>query len=202
VVPTNELENYHKGSSPRRRVLAAVVLAALASAVTAGLLIRADSPTEPGKVAPDFELPALSGDGALSSEELKGFPVVVNFWASWCQPCREEAGLLERTWRAYEEQGVRFVGVNIQDTDDAARKFVRDFGISYPVVTDADQTLARKMGQIGLPQTFFIDHNWRFLGSTTGRELGSRGDTVVLGAISKEELVTNIEELLARAQED
>jgi cytochrome c biogenesis protein CcmG/thiol:disulfide interchange protein DsbE len=190
VVPTDELEGYHKRSRVRRRLLAAVVATAVAGALTLGFLIRADSPTEEGREAPDWELPLLAGTGTLGSDDLTGFPVVVNFWASWCIPCREEMPFFERAWRDYRARGVRIVGVNVQDTEKAAAKFVEDFDITYPIVRDEDQSLARKMGLIGLPQTFFIDHTGRFLAATSG-----------LGAISKQDLLLHIEKLLEGAED-
>lgn len=167
-------------------------LAALALAAVAYLALR---PAE-ARAVPDFELPRLDG-GELSSDELRGSPVVMNFFASWCAPCREEAPLLERTWRSYKEDGVRFVGVDIQDTGRNARRFVREFGITYPVVRDEDQKLARALNVYGLPQTFFIDEDWRMLTSVEGRRLGAgRGEVVQLGAIGRAELIRHVERLL------
>lgn len=171
-------------------MLAAGVATAVAGALTLGFLIRADSPTEGGRAAPDWELPLLAGTGTFGSDDLTGFPVVVNFWASWCIPCREEMPLFERAWRDYRARGVRIVGVNVQDTERAATKFVEDFDITYPIVRDEDQSLARKMDLIGLPQTFFIDHTGRFLAATSG-----------LGAISNQDLLSHIEKLLEIAED-
>ena len=128
--------------------------------------------------------------------------MVINFWASWCIPCRKEAPLLERTWREYKGDGVVIVGINIKDSVTAAKEFVDEFDITYPIVRDESGELERDFGLTGLPETFFIDPEWRFIGSARGSEVGAREGIVVLGAISEEQLVTNIEILLRRAAED
>jgi len=162
-------------------------------------LARTGSQAVTGEQAPEFDLLLLDGSGSLSSDELRGAPVVVNFWASWCIPCREEAPLLERAWRDYRDDGVVFLGVNIKDAKSDARRFVHEFDITYPTVRDVDQTLTRDFGVKGLPETFFIDHRWTFVGAASGTETGDEQGTVILGAISEEELVSNTEILVRRA---
>jgi cytochrome c biogenesis protein CcmG/thiol:disulfide interchange protein DsbE len=163
-------------------------------------LARSGSETESGSAAPSFELPRLDGNGVLTDEDLRGNPVVINFWASWCIPCREEAPLLEKTWRTYRDQGVVVLGVNIKDAESDARRFVKEFDITYPVVRDLDQSLTRAFGVKGLPETFFIDHRWTFMGAVSGARIGGQqGGTVILGAIAEDELVSNVEVLLRRA---
>jgi cytochrome c biogenesis protein CcmG/thiol:disulfide interchange protein DsbE len=164
-----------------------------------GLSRSGSSGATAGSPAPEFDLPKLDGQGSVSSDDLKGSPVVINFWASWCIPCREEAPLLERTWRQYEEHGVVVLGVNIKDGKTDAKKFLDEFDITYPVVRDVNQELARALGVRGIPETFFIDDRWRFLRTVSGARQGEEGGTVVLGAISEEELVTTVEVLLRRA---
>jgi cytochrome c biogenesis protein CcmG/thiol:disulfide interchange protein DsbE len=141
----------------------------------------------------------LDGTDVVSDEDLRGKAVVINFWASWCVPCREEAPLLEKTWRAYRDEGVVFVGVNTKDARSDARRFVKEFGVTYPIVRDLDQTLTRGFGVKGLPETFFVDHRWTFIGAISGAETGGdQQGTVVLGAISEDELVSNVEILIRR----
>lgn len=106
--------------------------------------------------APDFTLPLFSGE-QLRLADLRGTPVVVNFWASWCPPCRQEAPLLERTWRAYRPRGVTFVGVDVWDTEQDARKFLRDFDITFPTGPDPRGQITIDYGLAGIPETFFID---------------------------------------------
>jgi cytochrome c biogenesis protein CcmG/thiol:disulfide interchange protein DsbE len=151
-----------------------------------------------GKQGPDFTLPLLGTSNTLSSDELKGRPVVLNFWASWCTPCREEAPALQSAWERYEEQGVRIVGVNLQDSEQDAKDFVKEFGITYPVVRDTNLSLWTKLGVSGLPETFFLDRNWVFVGAGSGREVGQSGTTKILGAIQPALLESQIKTMLER----
>jgi cytochrome c biogenesis protein CcmG, thiol:disulfide interchange protein DsbE len=195
VVPTDELEGYGRRSRGRRALLASLAVAAIGAGAYLALKPAEEKPV------PDFALPRLQG-GSLSSEDLKGSPLVVNFFASWCAPCREEAPVLEAAWKRYRDDGVRFLGVNVQDTEGDARRFVRDYGITYPVVRDAERTFAQGLAVYGLPQTFFIDDEWRLLDVGAGDRLreSSGGRVVTLGAISEKELDDHIGRLL-RASE-
>lgn len=116
---------------------------------------RTDVPTE-GKKVPDFTAPLLKGDGELSMSDLEGKPVVLNFWASWCGPCKDEAPLLQS---AYEEYGDRisFLGVDIRDALSDALEFVDTYGLTYPSVRDEEMRVYADYGLTGQPETFFID---------------------------------------------
>lgn len=190
---------------PRRRWLR-MTLALIPALGFIGLLsvavFRSGSQAVAGKQAPSFELPLLDGSGVLSDEDLEGRPVVINFWASWCIPCREEAPLFERAWRTYKDDGVIFLGINIKDAESDARAFVEEFGITYPVVRDLGQSLTRDFGVKGLPETFFVDHRWTFVGAISGGNTGEQQGTVILGAVSEDELTFNIETLIRRMDPD
>jgi len=110
--------------------------------------------------APAFSLPRFDG-GTLTLASLRGKYVIVNFWASWCIPCRDEAPLLERAWREYRDRGLVVVGVNIQDLEPEARKFIAQFKVSYTNVRDRDGRVSRAYGTTGVPESFFIDRDGR-----------------------------------------
>ncbi|MDR7481178.1 MAG: TlpA disulfide reductase family protein [Armatimonadota bacterium] len=161
---------------PRVPLLAAVglVVAALAF-VTAragrqtsisGALARGLAPE-----APPFTLPRLDGDGTLDLAALRGRVVVLNFWASWCVPCRDEAPLLEAAWQRYRDRGVVVVGVNVQDLTADAQRFVRETRTTFPVVRDHDNRVYRAYGLTGVPETFFTDRQGRIVRKFPGAVL-------------------------------
>ena len=154
------------------------------------------APGEPKqREAPEFELESLDG-GTISSADLKGRPIVLNFWASWCIPCREEMPAFERMWARYEDEGVQIIGVNIQDSEEGAREFVEEIGVTYPIALDTKGTLGNQLGVRGLPQTFFIDETYRFEKISAGEAVEGGGDRVVFGAIDEATLEEKIQELL------
>ena len=197
LVPLDELETRSR-SRWLRVVIALVPAVAFMGLLWFGVMRSSSKPTA-GNAAPEFELPSVTTGKMISSEDLKGRAVVVNFWASWCIPCREEAPLLERAYREYRDDGVIFLGVNIKDAQSDAEKFIEEFGITYPNVRDVDQELTQPFRVLGLPETFFLDQDWTFFGTVKGEQTAEQGGTVVRGAISEQELVTNVELLVRRA---
>jgi len=112
--------------------------------------------------APAFRLPRFDG-GTLALSDLRGKYVLVNFWASWCVPCKDEAPLLERAWRDYRRRGLVVVGINIQDLEPEARRFIAETQSTYPQVRDRDGAVSRAYGATGVPETFFIDRDGRIV---------------------------------------
>jgi len=114
--------------------------------------------------ATDFNLQLMNGDN-LSLEELRGRVVMVDFWASWCAPCRQEAPILAQVYREYAATtgtaggGVEFVGVNIWDQENNARNYLEDFDVPYPNGIDASGVIAINYGVRGIPEKFFIDRD-------------------------------------------
>jgi cytochrome c biogenesis protein CcmG/thiol:disulfide interchange protein DsbE len=141
---------------------------------TLELLERGDIPP---RLAPAFDR-ALRGD-RLSLEGLRGTPVVLNLWASWCTPCRDEAESLQRSWSVAGRRGVLFLGLDIQDLRGDARAFIDEFGLTYPSVREPERSVARSYGATGFPETFFIDRSGRVVGH-------------VIGAISPKQIVAGV----------
>lgn len=157
-------------------VLAVVLLLAAASvrrdrALAIGAAIaRGEAPPVPA-----LTLRALPAAGAAARDvalrDLRGHPIVLNFWASWCVPCREEAPLLEGLARDYGGRGLLVVGVDTQDLEAPARAFVAQYGLTYLNLRDPDGTVGRLFGTTGVPETFFIDAEGRVQGKFPGEQL-------------------------------
>jgi cytochrome c biogenesis protein CcmG, thiol:disulfide interchange protein DsbE len=114
-----------------------------------------------GRPAAAFALTSFEGE-PVALAPLRGKVVVLNFWASWCYPaCYEEAPVLERGWRAYRERGVVVLGVDIQDKEEAGRKFIREFSLTFPNAPDPAGKVSIDYGVYGVPETFFIDRQGR-----------------------------------------
>lgn len=138
-----------------------------------------------GHPAPNFTLVALSHAPmpAIQLTSFKGKPIVLNFWASWCDPCKHEAPLLEAVWQRVQSQGVVFLGVDYDDTQGDGLAFVQNYGITYRSVMDTDGAVAINYGVTGVPETFFIDRH----GMIVQR---------VIGELTQQTLQANIQSLL------
>jgi cytochrome c biogenesis protein CcmG, thiol:disulfide interchange protein DsbE len=118
--------------------------------------------------APVFSLQRLGGEGTLDLGGLRGKIVVLNFWASWCVPCRDEAPAIEAAWKRYRDRGVVVVGANVQDLVPQATRFREAVAATYPMGRDRDNRVYRAYGLTGVPETFFIDRKGRVVRKFSG----------------------------------
>ena len=152
------------------------VMRILICSMAACLACAADSDT-PSQPRVTFDLTLFDGR-RVDSGTMRGKTLVVNFWASWCKPCLEEAPDLQRVWRAYQQRDVVFVGIVFKDDHAAAaRTFLRDARIDYPNGQDLDGALAAAFQIVGLPNTFIVDREGRlahrFIGPVKAERLSA-----------------------------
>jgi cytochrome c biogenesis protein CcmG/thiol:disulfide interchange protein DsbE len=133
--------------------------------------------------APALELERLDGKGKVSLASLRGKAVVVNFWASWCEPCKEESPRLEEAWLRDRDAGVVVVGVDAHDFKSEATRFVERYGLTYPIAHDGPGGSLGRFGVAAFPETLFIDREGRIV-------------AWVQGPVSDEDLAANIERAL------
>jgi cytochrome c biogenesis protein CcmG/thiol:disulfide interchange protein DsbE len=132
-----------------------------------------------GRPASAFTLTTFDG-APVTLGALRGKVVVLNFWASWCNPaCYEEAPVLERAWRTYRERGVVVVGVDMQDTAEAARAFIERFGLTFANAPDPQGKVAVEYGVYGVPETFFVARD----GTIRAKHVGALTDAAVRGTL-------------------
>jgi DsbE subfamily thiol:disulfide oxidoreductase len=172
---------------PSRRRRRAPLLVPLAVLLLAGCTRGAD---ELGIARVDRPLPELAGEtvqgGEVTPDDYAGDVLVVNFWANWCAPCREEQPALQQVWTDYRDRGVDFVGVNYRDDHAAAVAWVDEFGVTYPSVEDAAGGWADDFALTGAPTTYVADARGRIR-------------YLITGAISADELAGVLDEVLAAA---
>ena len=190
--------------SDRRRLIGlitgAVVAALIIGLLIVGLAARGDSTAIDDALvagerppAPDITLPVLvSGPGLppagqqASLASLKGTPVVLNLWASWCGPCRDEAPILEQVWRRYKGRGALVLGLDLQDLTENALDFIRKYGLTYPSLRDGTDASKRDLEATGVPETYIIDRKGRIALHITGQVTTTRQITVPLDQVLKE----------------
>jgi cytochrome c biogenesis protein CcmG/thiol:disulfide interchange protein DsbE len=161
-------------------IVVAIILAVVAL-FAVSLQLSASGQVQSG-AAPDVSFSQFDGKQYRLSD-LRGKVVVLNIWASWCEPCKAEASLLESGWQNYKGRGVMFLGADYVDTDAPALAFIKEFGISYPNGPDIGSNIYRQFRARGVPETYFIDQK----GSV--RHL-------TIGPLNELELRTNVEGLL------
>lgn len=141
-----------------RRALPALALglAAAVSPVVASADSAAASIGGSAAPAPDFTLPAVGGK-SLSLSQYKGQVVMINFWATWCGPCRQEMPLLDAMYKKYKGMGFTLIGVNVEPDSKAAEKFLQTLPVSFPVAFDADSKVSKLYNVQGMPSTVIVD---------------------------------------------
>jgi cytochrome c biogenesis protein CcmG/thiol:disulfide interchange protein DsbE len=152
------------GTKPSRRrtvwlLVALVLIVALVAVLAFGLRPNTSTNLQ-GQPAPNFELTAFNGDfdgQHFSLNDLRGQPVVLNFWASWCVECDKEMALLEQAWNDYRDQGVWFIGVDYLDIDSEGLAYLDRYNITYPNAPDIGSQAYQDYQCTGVPETFFID---------------------------------------------
>ncbi len=156
-------------TSPKKKLTPAtislwVVVLAILGLSAFGLVRTNTARPEPGQKAPDFSMKFFDDyawDGAATAQlsDMRGKIVVLNFWASWCAPCRVEADLLEQTWRKYADQDVIFLGIAYSDVEPNALAYLEEFNITYPNAPDLRTAISEDYDITGVPETFFIDRD-------------------------------------------
>jgi cytochrome c biogenesis protein CcmG/thiol:disulfide interchange protein DsbE len=136
---------------------------------------------EVGSPAPDFSLPALDGDGEVRLADFRGRPVIVNFWASWCNPCRQEFPLLQQALRDHRSDRLAVIGVTYRDIPDDSRDFVSQMRATWPQAVDDDRAVAKAFGVRSIPVTFFV----RADGTIAARVFGFTSEAALADPLAK-----------------
>jgi len=166
-----------------RSVIAVLAVAAVVGLLVFGLVSKGSSRLAVGDAAPTEPLPRLEGGGTESLVDYRGRWVLVNFWASWCEPCREEAPALERFQREHGGPKFTVLGIDTQDLTSDGLGFMREYGLSYPQLRDGDGVAAEDYGTTGVPENFLVNPQGRVR-------------LIVLGPISEERLREEVAPLL------
>jgi cytochrome c biogenesis protein CcmG/thiol:disulfide interchange protein DsbE len=165
--------------------VAGVLVAVLGDGSDSGGTMRPGSVSgaggEVGSPAPDFRLPALDGHGDERLADYRGRPVIVNFWASWCNPCRKEFPLIKQALRDHRAQHLAVIGVTYQDIPSDSRTFVKQKQATWPQSVDDGGAVASAFGVRAIPQSFFI----RADGTIAARVFGFTSESALAGPLAQ-----------------
>lgn len=163
------------------RFFVVLLVVGLIALLAWGLVQASKTPLEEG-IAPDFTLTSFDGR-IYTLSDLRGQVVIINFWASWCPPCRDEAAYLERTWRKYKDQGVIFIGVDYADAEKPALAYIAEFDITYFNGPDLGTRISQKYNIKGVPETYYVAKDGTLRGNHIGPlfppELDNRIDELI-----------------------
>jgi cytochrome c biogenesis protein CcmG/thiol:disulfide interchange protein DsbE len=180
---TSEENDSHSPKNRKSGFFIAVIIIVVLLGFIGWVFINDQSNSVEEGLAPDFKITSFEGE-TLTLSDLRGQVVVINFWASWCIPCRDETPYLERIWRIYQDKDVIFIGVDIQDTIKEALGFIDEYDVTYFTGPDFGSEIAKAFNLRGLPQTFFIAKNGEI-------------NSVIVGELIPPELEEKLDELLA-----
>ena len=176
---------------------AGIFIAALMFLLAYGLSNRSSPTGRSGQQLIGSVAPVVDGeliDGNYYSYSEADSPVlVINFWASWCPPCRRETPSFEKLWRSYKDDNVVFLGINVQDSKEDALRYIDEFDVTFPNLLDSDGTITVDYGVTGLPVTFFVDSDrkiiGRWVGSISEKRLDSKIREIIGDDIQSETLI-------------
>jgi cytochrome c biogenesis protein CcmG, thiol:disulfide interchange protein DsbE len=149
-----------------------------------GMLPPGDTAPPVGRPAPEFSVPLMNG-GTFTLRSLRGKPVVLNFWASWCVPCREETPLLVRLHKVYGPRGVQFVGLDTEDQAAGARAFIALHRVDYLVARLEDERVIDAYSIPGLPTTVFIGADGTVIAKVVGGFVGPEGEKLLISRLDR-----------------
>ena len=175
-------------NAARLKLGAQILAVGLVAALLALLIWRVSSGgshnLKAAQRVPGFSLARLNGQGRVSLASLRGKAVVINFWASWCNPCKAESSVLEEAWRRWKGRDVVFLGIDQQDFKSDARNFLAKYRVTYPQLYDGPGNLEGPYGLTGRPETYFVGRTGRLTDHVIGRlTSGTEVDTAIRKAL-------------------
>ncbi len=129
---------------------------------------------------PALVFDSLDGEEQIRLSDYRGRAVVLNFWASWCEPCKDEAPLLEEAWQSYRDEGLVVLGIDAQDFRTDARRFADRYGMTYPIAFDGHGSSLGRFGVTGFPETWFLGRDGRLVGEH------------IVGPVERDQLEENV----------
>jgi len=140
----------------QRILTAGLVLILTSVLLVGGCTAQAPQPPKVGKPAPEFQLPNLEGQ-SISLGDFRGKSVLINFWATWCPPCRSEMPFIQEVYEEWSDKGLVVLAIDIGESSSKVENFMQSYNLSFPVLLDSNQNVALKYRIRAIPTTFFID---------------------------------------------